>query len=57
MDRFHNLTELLAIDHSAHAYFHSLPAHIRQQITARSANVHSARELQGYAEHLLRRND
>lgn len=57
MDRFHNLTELLAIDRSAHAYFRSLPAHIRQQITACSASVHSARELQGYAEQLLRKNN
>ncbi len=57
MDRFHNLTELLAIDRSAHAYFHSLPAHIRQQITACSASVHSARELQGYAEQLLHKNN
>ena len=41
MERFHNLTELLAIDRAAHAYFDGLPAGIRQQIMARGACLHS----------------
>ena len=54
MKRFHNLTELLAIDRAAHAYFDGLPADIRQQIMARGACLHSPGELGSYAEKLLR---
>lgn len=54
MERFHNLTELLAIDRASHAYFDGLPAGIRQQIMARGACLHSPAELRSYAEKLLR---
>ena len=47
MDRYHNLTEMLAINRTAHAYFDSLPDYIREMITARGANVHSPDELGG----------
>ena len=57
MERYHNLTELLAVNHAAHAYFDGLPAGIRQQIMARGACLHSPAELQGYAEKLLRGDD
>lgn len=30
MDRYHNLTEMLAINRTAHAYFDSLPDYIRE---------------------------
>ena len=28
MERYHNLTELLAVNHAAHAYFDGLPDYI-----------------------------
>ena len=47
MERFHNLTELLAVDRAAHAYFDGLPAGIRQHDHgARRACLHSPAELQ-----------
>lgn len=57
MNRYHNLTELLAINRSAHAYFSQLPAHVRRMIIERGNFVHSHAELQGYAEHLLHQED
>lgn len=54
MDRYHNLTEMLAVNHAAHAYFNGLPDYIREMIVERGDNVHSPSELQGYAEKLLR---
>ena len=48
MDRYHNLTEMLAINRTAHAYFDSLPDYIREMITARGANVHSPDEPVSY---------
>lgn len=57
MERYHNLTELLAVNHAAHAYFDGLPDYIQQMIIARGAHVHSPDELQGYAEKLLRGDD
>lgn len=57
MNRYHNLTELLAINRSAHAYFSQLPAHVRRMIIERGNCVHSHAELQGYAEHLLHQED
>ena len=52
MERYHNLTEMLAVNHTAHAYFDSLPDYIRQKIrnaggspeiidTAAISSVHS----------------
>ena len=57
MNRYHNLTEMLAVNHTAHAYFDSLPDYIRQMITERGSNVHTADELQAYADKLLRGDD
>ena len=57
MERYHNLTELLAVNHAAHAYFDGLPDYIQQMIIARGAHVLSPAELQGYAEKLLRGDD
>ena len=57
MNRYHNLTELLAVNHAAHAYFDDLPDYVRDMIVERGANVHSPEELQGYAEKLLRGDD
>ena len=57
MERYHNLTEMLAINRTAHAYFDSLPDYIREMITERGAGVHSPAELHGYAEKLLRGDD
>lgn len=57
MDRFHNLTELLTINHAAHAYFDDLPQCVREMIASRGDNVHSAEELHAYAEKLLRGDD
>lgn len=57
MERYHNLTELLAVNHAAHAYFDGLPDYVRQMIIERGDNVHSSDELQGYAEKLLRGDD
>ena len=57
MERYHNLTEMLAIYRTAHAYFDSLPDYIREMITERGASVHSPAELHGYAEKLLRGDD
>jgi hypothetical protein len=57
MNRYHNLTEMLAVNHAAHAYFDGLPDYIRQMIAERGDNVHSPDELQGYAEKLLRGDD
>ena len=57
MERYHNLTEMLAVNHTAHAYFDSLPDYIRQMITERGSNVHPADELQAYADKLLRGDD
>ena len=57
MERYHNLTELLAVNHTAHAYFDGLPDYIRQMIVARGEHVHSPDELQSYAEKLLRGDD
>ena len=57
MNRYHNLTEMLAVNHAAHAYFNGLPDYIREMITERGASVHSPDELQGYAEKLLRGDD
>lgn len=57
MNRYHNLTEMLAINRSAHAYFSQLPCHIRRMIIERGECVHSQAELQGYAEHLMLQND
>lgn len=53
MDRYHNLTEMLALNCSAHAYFDDLPDYVRDMITSRGDNLHSCAELQGYAEKLL----
>ena len=57
MERYHNLTEMLAINRTAHAYFDSLPDYIREMISERGASVHSPAELHGYAEKLLRGDD
>ena len=57
MERYHNLTEMLAINRTAHAYFDSLPDYIREMITERGASVHSPAELHGFAEKLLRGDD
>ena len=57
MDRFHNLTELLTINHAAHAYFDDLPQYVREMIASRGDNVYSAEELHAYAEKLLRGDD
>lgn len=57
MDHYHNLTELLAINHAAHVYFDSLPEYVREMIVSRGGNVHTADDLHGYAEKLLRGDD
>ena len=57
MERYHNLTEMLAINHAAHAYFADLPDYVREMIVKRGDNVHSPDELHGYAEKLLRGDD
>ena len=57
MDHYHNLTELLAVNRTAHAYFDDLPQYVREMIVSRGENVHSPSELQGYAEKLLRGDD
>lgn len=57
MNRYHNLTEMLAINRSAHAYFSQLPARVRRMIIERGDCVHSQTELQGYAEQLMHQND
>lgn len=57
MTRYHNLTEMLAINRSAHAYFSQLPDRIRRMIIERGDCVHSQAELQGYAEQLLHQKD
>ena len=57
MNRYHNLTEMLAINRSAHAYFSQLPAHVRRMIIERGDCVRSQAELQGYAEQLMHQND
>lgn len=54
MNRYHNLTEMLAINRSAHAYFDTLPDRVRRQIIARGDCLHSADELRDYASLLLR---
>lgn len=57
MNRYHNLTEMLAINRSAHAYFDRLPDRIRRKIIERGDCVHSQAELQGYAELLLHQEE
>ncbi len=57
MERFHNLTELLAIHPASRAYFNSLPDYVREMILSRGGSVHTDRELYGYAEKLLRGDD
>lgn len=57
MNRYHNLTEMLAINRSAHAYFSKLPDRVRRMIMERGECVHSQAELQGYAEKLLQQKD
>jgi len=54
MDRYHNLTEMLALNTTAHAYWDRLPHHVREMIRSRGSCLHSCDELQGYAEKLLR---
>lgn len=56
MNRYHNLTEMLAINRSAKVYFTALPDGIRHRIIERGDCLHSAAELQGYAELLLRQD-
>lgn len=57
MNRYHNLTEMLAINRSAHAYFDTLPDRVRRQLIARGDCLHSADELRDYASLLLRQQD
>ena len=57
MERSHNLTEMLAINHAAHEYFDDLPDYVREMIVKRVDTVHSPDELHGYAEKLLRGDD
>ena len=54
MNRYHNLTEMLAINRTAHAYFDTLPDRVRHQILERGDCLHSADELRSYAALLLR---
>lgn len=54
MDRYSNLTELLAINRSAHAFYDELPDYVREMIRDRGDNLHTTAELQRYAEKLLR---
>lgn len=54
MNRYHNLTEMLAINRTAHAYFDTLPDQIRRQIIAHGDRLHSDTELRNYANLLLR---
>ena len=57
MNHYQNLTEMLALNTAAHAYFDDLPDYVREMITSRGNNLHSCEELQGYAEKLLRGDD
>ena len=54
MNRYHNLTEMLAINRTAHAYFDTLPDRARRQIIAHGDCLHSDTELRNYANLLLR---
>lgn len=54
MNRYHNLTEMLAINRTAHAYFDTLPDRVRRQIIAHGDYLHSDTELRNYANLLLR---
>ena len=54
MNRYHNLTEMLAFNRTAHAYFDALPNRVRRQIIARGDCLHSTDELRNYADLLLR---
>jgi len=52
--KYQDLGQLIADDPSAQLYYDSLPAYVRDQITARADSVNSLESLQDYAENLLR---
>lgn len=53
MEKYHNLTQMLACNYSAHAYFSDLPPHVQKIIAAQGRFIHSPNELQGYAQKLM----
>lgn len=55
MNRYHDLTEMLAINRTAHAYFDTLPDRVRRQLIAHGDCLHSDAELRDYASLLLQR--
>lgn len=57
MNKYHNLTEMLAINESAHEFFNSLPDYVREMIISRGNNVRTSEELHSYADKLLRGDD
>lgn len=56
MDRYSNLTQMLALNPTAYTYFCDLPEPIRCRIAAQREFIHSLDELCRYAEFLAHRS-
>lgn len=54
MNQYENLGDLLKQEPGVYDYFTSLPVYVRSMIARRSDNVHTAEELEHYAENLMR---
>lgn len=54
MDRYCNLTLMLALNPAAYTYYNGLPNAIRHKLSAQRENIHSLDELFRYTEILMR---
>ncbi len=57
VQKYRNLSELLKQNPAARNYFNALPEYVQDTIRQRGDAVCCTRDLQGYAENLLRGDD
>lgn len=57
MKKYDNLNDLLQQNSAARHFFDSMPDYVRETIEERGDNIRYERDLQGYAEKLLRGDD
>lgn len=55
--KYTNLSEMLKQNPAAKKYFNGLPDYVQETIRERGDNVCCTRDLEGYAENLLRGDD